>query len=81
MQRENRTARLTILIDPDKKAVFEDLCRRQDMTPSQVVRQLIRVHIEQELGRAWTPGERVLASAKPPRGKRASARPRTKKAR
>ena len=54
---EERTARLTILIDPRKKAVFERLCAEEDLTPSQVVRRLIRGYIEQRLGRPWTPGE------------------------
>jgi len=58
MSRETRTARLTILIDPNKKAVFEELCRREDLTPSQVVRRLIRTYIEQQLGRPWKPGEK-----------------------
>ncbi|MGH8121791.1 MAG: hypothetical protein ACREPT_03380 [Rudaea sp.] len=58
MSRETRTARLTILIDPNKKAVFEDLCRLEDVTPSQVIRRLIRTYIEQKLGRPWKPGER-----------------------
>jgi len=53
---EERTARLTILIDPRKKAVFERLCVEEDLTPSQVVRRLIRSYIEQRLGRPWTPG-------------------------
>lgn len=44
---ENKTARLTLLIDPAKKAAFEALCARQDLTPSQVVRQLIRDYLEQ----------------------------------
>lgn len=44
---ENRTARLTILIDPRKKKLFEDLCARQDLTPSQVVRRLIREYVIQ----------------------------------
>ncbi len=39
---ENRTARLTILIDPREKALFERLCVREDATSSQVVRRLIR---------------------------------------
>ena len=39
---ENRTARLTILIDPDKKKAFEELCMRLDTTPSQAIRQMIR---------------------------------------
>jgi len=44
---EKKTARLTILIDPDKKRAFEDLCAAQDLTPSQVVRQLIREYLKQ----------------------------------
>ena len=43
---ELKTARLTILIDPAKKQAFEELCRAQDMTPSQVVRRLIRDYME-----------------------------------
>ncbi|SDI24902.1 ribbon-helix-helix protein, CopG family [Pseudomonas panipatensis] len=43
---ENRTARLTVLIDPMKKKAFEELCASQDLTPSQVVRQLIRDYLE-----------------------------------
>ncbi|MEO8806939.1 MAG: ribbon-helix-helix protein, CopG family [Burkholderiaceae bacterium] len=42
---ELKTARLTLLIDPNKKAAFERLCARQDRTPSQVVRQLIRDYL------------------------------------
>lgn len=57
---ENRTARLTILIDPGKKAVFEQLCAEEDVTPSQMVRKLIREYIEQRLGRPWMPGEGEL---------------------
>jgi predicted transcriptional regulator len=45
---ELKTARLTILIDPAKKQAFEELCRKQDMTPSQVVRRLIRDFMEQQ---------------------------------
>ncbi len=57
MALENRTARLTVLIDPEKKTVFERLCAEEDTTPSQMVRTLIRGYIEQRLGRPWTPGE------------------------
>ena len=57
MTREQRTARLTVLIDPDKKAVFERLCALDDVTPSQVVRRLIHEFIEQRSGRRWQPGE------------------------
>lgn len=53
MLAENRTARLTILIDPRKKAVFERLCTEADVTPSQMVRKLIRDYIEQRQGRPW----------------------------
>ncbi len=43
---ENRTARLTLLIDPIKKQVFEEVCSMQDLTPSQVVRQMIREYVQ-----------------------------------
>lgn len=59
MSLEDRTSRLTILIDPRKKAVFERLCANEDQIPSQVVRRLIREYIEQRLGRPWKPGESV----------------------
>ena len=52
---EERTARLTILIDPRKKALFEQLCAQQDQTPSQVVRRLIREYIESSTGKPWVP--------------------------
>ena len=55
MPQENRTARLTILIDPRKKAVFEALCADVDQTPSQVVRMLIREYIEHRTGKPWAP--------------------------
>lgn len=44
---EQKTARLTVLVDPNKKKAFEQLCARQDITPSQVVRQLIRDYLAQ----------------------------------
>ena len=43
---ETKTARLTLLIDPIKKKAFEDLCAAQDITPSQVVRQMIRDYMQ-----------------------------------
>ena len=42
---EVRTARLTILIDPRKKKLFEEICARQDLNSSQVVRKLIRQYL------------------------------------
>ncbi|CAG9187033.1 hypothetical protein LMG23994_06514 [Cupriavidus pinatubonensis] len=44
---ESKTARLTLLIDPEKKKAFETLCAAQDQTPSQVVRRLIRDYLEE----------------------------------
>ncbi len=55
MSIERRTARLTILIDPRKKTVFERLCVEEDATPSQVVRRLLRRYIEERTGRSWLP--------------------------
>ncbi len=46
---ENKTARLTVLIDPAKKLAFEKLCYSQDMTPSQVMRRLIREFMDQNV--------------------------------
>ena len=60
VQLEERSARLTILIDPRKKAVLERLCAQEDLNPSQVVRRLIRHYIEQRLGRPWVPGEEKI---------------------
>jgi len=50
---EKRTARLTLLVDPDKKATFEKLCASEDVTPSQKIRQFMRDYIEQKLGENW----------------------------
>ncbi len=47
---ENRTARLTLLIDPTKKRLFEEICAEHDLTPSQVVRRLIRQYIQENAG-------------------------------
>jgi hypothetical protein len=63
---EERTARLTILIDPRKKAVFERLCAEEDATPSQVVRRLLRSYIESRTGKPWSP---EIESRPPPRRK------------
>lgn len=47
---ESRTARLTILVDPRKKKIFEELCASLDLTPSQVVRKLVRQWIVDNAG-------------------------------
>lgn len=61
---ELKTARLTILIDPAKKSAFETLCRTQDMTPSQVVRRLIRDFMEQQEASAPAPAARRAPARK-----------------
>lgn len=60
---EDRTARLTILVDPRKKAVFERLCAEEDTTPSQVLRRLMRDYIELKTGKPWQPESAKTTSA------------------
>ena len=69
---EQRTARLTVLIDPRKKAAFERLCAADDVTPSQVVRRLIREYVEARLGTNWRHAPQPARG--PQRGARAAAR-------
>jgi len=58
---ELKTARLTVLIDPAKKKAFETLCATQDLTPSQVVRRLIRDYLV-HYGVAFVPSGLSAAS-------------------
>jgi hypothetical protein len=67
---EDRTARLTILIDPRKKALLERLSAEEDATVSQVIRRLIRSYIEERTGHPWAPEP----GASPRRGARGKAR-------
>jgi Ribbon-helix-helix protein len=62
MKTENKTARLTLLLDPRKKAMFEEICAAQDLTPSQVVRQLIREYIIEHAGSRPLPAWLLAAS-------------------
>ncbi len=65
---ENRTARLTLLIDPKKKTIFEEICRERDLTPSQVVRSLIRDYVKENgspVQIARMPGSRSGGKTKP----------------
>jgi hypothetical protein len=62
MKTENKTARLTLLLDPRKKAMFEEICAAQDLTPSQVVRQLIREYIIEHAGPRPLPAWLLVAS-------------------
>jgi antitoxin component of RelBE/YafQ-DinJ toxin-antitoxin module len=61
---ESKTARLTLLLDPRKKALFEEICEAQDLTPSQVVRQLIREYIIEHAGYRPLPTWLIAASRK-----------------
>jgi len=63
---ELKTARLTVLLDPAKKKAFEQLCAQQDVTPSQVVRQLIREYLKAHEAE-WQPSgpRRAAAGGKP----------------
>lgn len=65
---ERRIARLTILIDPAKKRIFEQICAAQDLTPSQVVRRLIREYVVAHAGArplpAWLTGREEGAGRK-----------------
>jgi len=61
---ENKTARFTILIDPRKKQMFEDLCAAHDLTPSQVMRQLIREYIIDHAGNRELPAWLLKAAQK-----------------
>jgi antitoxin component of RelBE/YafQ-DinJ toxin-antitoxin module len=47
---EKRTARLTLLIDPRKKQIFEEICAANDVTPSQAVRRMVRQYILDHAG-------------------------------
>jgi len=70
---ELKTARLTLLVDPAKKAAFERLCAQQDLTPSQVVRQLIRDYLAAH-GVSYVPSGAPAAAR--PAARPAKARPR-----
>ncbi|MBA2963573.1 MULTISPECIES: ribbon-helix-helix protein, CopG family [Ramlibacter] len=43
---DEKAARFTILIDADKKKAFDDLCASQDVTSSQMIRQLIKDYLD-----------------------------------
>jgi len=70
---ELKTARLTLLVDPAKKAAFERLCAQQDLTPSQVVRQLIREYLAQH-GASYVPSGNTAATEAAPKRAKPSTR-------
>jgi predicted transcriptional regulator len=63
---EQKTARFTVLLDPRKKRLFEEICAAQDQTPSQVVRQLIREYVIAHAGGRELPAwlQKAAASRK-----------------
>jgi len=61
---ENKTARFTVLLDPRKKRIFEEICAAQDLTPSQVVRQLIREYVIANAGERALPAWLLTAANK-----------------
>jgi predicted transcriptional regulator len=63
---ENKTARFTVLLDPRKKRIFEEICAAQDRTPSQVVRQLIREYVIANAGERELPAWLRQAASKRP---------------
>ena len=62
---ENRTARLTLLVDPRKKKLFEEMCAERDLVPSQVVRKLIRQWIVENAGERKLPDWLTRAASRP----------------
>jgi hypothetical protein len=61
---EPKTARITVLIDAEKKSALEKLCAEQDVTPSQVVRRLIRDYLATHAqGAAHETGKRTTQAA------------------
>ena len=65
---ESKTSRFTVLIDPRKKKMFLEICAGQDLTPSQVVRQLMRESIiSHAAGRALPEWLTQAAAGKSPR--------------
>jgi ribbon-helix-helix protein len=82
MHMELKTSRLTLLIDPAKKAAFEQLCAQQDQTPSQVVRQLIREYLAAH-GVGYVPSGSAAksATARHPRKSGKTSAPRSRRTR
>ena len=62
---EKRTARLTLLVDPRKKKLFEEMCAERDLIPSQVVRKLIRQWIIENAGDRKLPDWLTKGAATP----------------
>jgi len=72
---ESKTARLTVLVDPDKKKAFERLCASQDLTSSQVVRQLIRNYLAEHGVSYGAAAQEAAVAPTRPRSRAAASRP------
>jgi hypothetical protein len=55
---EEKPARLTVLIDAEKKKAFEELCAAQDITASQLLRQLIHDYMVRHGARGEAPARK-----------------------
>lgn len=74
---EDRDATLTLRIESSLKTSFEEICRNEDRTPSQMVRGMIRQFVtgiqEQQKPREPKPPvvqEKTTAPGKPKKGQR-----------
>nr|WP_207794104.1 CopG family transcriptional regulator [Ramlibacter algicola] len=70
---------MTVLLDPSRKQAFEQACHANDMTPSQVLRHLIRDYVTSG-GRSLSPSVRPI-TVQPAREDDASAAPQRRAAR
>lgn len=65
---ESKTSRFTVLMDPRKKRMFLEICAAQDLTPSQVLRQLMREYIIRHAGGRELPDWLLKAAVTKDRG-------------
>ena len=64
MSTKQAAARFTFLLDPDLKQRFEELCAAQDITPSQLMRQMIKAQLQEHA----RPGRPQSAPARKTKG-------------
>ena len=55
---ELKTAKITLLVEPSAKQRFEEICRRQDITPSQAIRRMVREYISRHGAKPSAPKPR-----------------------
>lgn len=59
-------ARLTVLLDAERKKAFEELCRALGSNPSEVVRQLVAEYLAGNRPEPSLAGPRPARNAEPP---------------